>query len=372
MIIAKLCNPATGEPITIWVVGRIGKMWFTKFGNPESQASLTIMPLSKSLGQQSVTLLAKMSSPALNINQQSMQVIHTIKWQNGKRNDGETEAILFDAVYDVRAEGSLKTYSEWPLWKLGDLKPGDLVLLEMKMTRYSKKYEEKWHSRAQYEMIAISLLDITDITEEETQADIEKEGTHTHRQISDIITKEYPDCVLKVKQIKQLQAQIKSEALPTACVAAKISNHMALSTSITQGLLLLLASLLPIRLTRPTSNLHALQMIERLLPAGEPQELLILYPKEKYITHWYYHIYFTSTPDDDRVLHPALLEIFGKRRPRGEVVIVKNSEEFAPDSPAFDLDCEDLGKTLWWYIKSGRDPVEEASERRLMHYIQQL
>lgn len=60
-----LCNPATGEPLTLWVVGRIARMWFTKFGAPENQASLTVMPLSKSLGQQSAILLAKMSSPTL-------------------------------------------------------------------------------------------------------------------------------------------------------------------------------------------------------------------------------------------------------------------------------------------------------------------
>ncbi|KAG1807357.1 hypothetical protein EV424DRAFT_1543904 [Suillus variegatus] len=171
-----LCNPATGEPLTLWVVGRIARMWFTKFGAPENQASLTVMPLSKSLGQQSAILLAKMSSPTLNINQQSAQVIRAIKWQNGKKNDGETTAMLFDAVYDVRAEGSLKTYSERPLWNLGDLKTGDLILLEMKMTRYSKKLEDKWHSRAQYEMIAISLLDISDMPEEDNQGTSQIDG----------------------------------------------------------------------------------------------------------------------------------------------------------------------------------------------------
>jgi hypothetical protein len=172
--------------------------------------------------------------------------------------------------------------------------------------------------------------------------------------------------------MKQLRAQIRRDTLTTACVAVKLSNHMTLSSSVTQGLLLLLANLLPIRQARPTSNLHALQIIERLLPAGEPQEPLVLFPKERQITHWYYHIYFTSTPDDNRNLHPVLKEIFGKRCPQGEVVIVKNGEKFTPDSPEFDVDCEDLGRTLWWYIKSGRDPVEEASERRLIHYIQHL
>ncbi|KAG2148933.1 hypothetical protein DEU56DRAFT_729896, partial [Suillus clintonianus] len=115
-----LCDPATGEPLTIWVVGRIAKMWFMKQGKPENQASIT--------------------------------------------------AILFDAVYDARREGSLKTYSERPIWSLTDLKPGDLILLEMKMTRYSRRAEDnKWHSRAQFEMIAISLLHIAETPEEDEQ-----------------------------------------------------------------------------------------------------------------------------------------------------------------------------------------------------------
>jgi hypothetical protein len=58
-----------------------------------------------------------------------------------------------------------------------DLKPGDLVLLEMKMTRYSKKHDDnKWHSRAQYEMIAISLLDIADMPEDDGQGNMQIDG----------------------------------------------------------------------------------------------------------------------------------------------------------------------------------------------------
>ncbi|KAG1875261.1 hypothetical protein C8R48DRAFT_769273 [Suillus tomentosus] len=162
-----LCNPATGKPLTVWVVSRIAKMWFMKSGMPENLALLMIMLLFRSLAQQSATLLAKMLNPILNVNQQSTQVIWAIKWQNGKKNDGETEAVLFDAVYDIRAEGSLKTYSKRPLWSLADLKPRDLVLLEMKMTKYSTKIEDKWHSRMQYEMIVILLLDISEIPEED-------------------------------------------------------------------------------------------------------------------------------------------------------------------------------------------------------------
>lgn len=78
--------------------------------------------------------------------------------------------MLFDAVYDARAEGSLKTYDECPLWNLMDLKPGDLILLEMKMMRYSRRGEDiKWQLRAQYEMLAISLLNMGEAPEEDGQ-----------------------------------------------------------------------------------------------------------------------------------------------------------------------------------------------------------
>lgn len=60
---------------------------------------------------------------------------------------------------------------------LVNLKPGDLVLLEMKMTHYSKKYNDnKWHSQAQYKMITISPLDITEMSEEDGQGSMQIDG----------------------------------------------------------------------------------------------------------------------------------------------------------------------------------------------------
>jgi hypothetical protein len=60
-----LCDPATGEPLTIWIVGHIAKMWFMKQGNLEKQATITIMPLSQTLAKQSGLLLTKFSNPVL-------------------------------------------------------------------------------------------------------------------------------------------------------------------------------------------------------------------------------------------------------------------------------------------------------------------
>ncbi|KAG1788903.1 hypothetical protein EV424DRAFT_1355940 [Suillus variegatus] len=165
-----LCDPATGDPLTIWAVGCIAKMWFMRQGKPESQASITILPLSQTLAKQSGQLLTKFSNPVLNLNQQKIDIIRAMKWQNAKGGDSMSEPILFDSVYDAREEGSLKTYSDRPVWSLTDLKAGDLILLEMKMTHYSRRGEDnKWQSRAQYEMIAISLLHMAEMPDDDEE-----------------------------------------------------------------------------------------------------------------------------------------------------------------------------------------------------------
>ncbi|KAG1877464.1 hypothetical protein F4604DRAFT_1680129 [Suillus subluteus] len=152
-----------------------------------------------------------------------------------------------------------------------------------------------------------------------TITEIEEHGDYTHRQICDLVTAKYPNCIISIK--------IRIEAKTTACITVTISNHMTLSTSVTQGLLLLLANLLPVKQIRLKTDLEALQIVGRLLPAGVPQEPLVLFPKDKHITHWYYHIYFTSTTANNRALHPVLREIFGRKCPQGEVVIVKTVKD---------------------------------------------
>lgn len=112
-----LCDPATGDPITIWAVGKIAKMWFTKRGIPEKQATLTIVPLSKTLAQQSALLLAKFSNPVLSkllylstfsadidtgVTQQTSHVIRAIKWKNSKSDDPSSEVNdLYDDTIHV-------------------------------------------------------------------------------------------------------------------------------------------------------------------------------------------------------------------------------------------------------------------------------
>lgn len=102
-----LCDPATGDPLTIWAVGCIAKMWFMRQGKPESQASITILPLSQTLAKQSGQLLTKFSNPVLSkwlvsakskhtdayldLNQQKIDIIRAMKWQNAKGGDSMSE-----------------------------------------------------------------------------------------------------------------------------------------------------------------------------------------------------------------------------------------------------------------------------------------
>ncbi|KAG1839201.1 hypothetical protein DFJ58DRAFT_845762 [Suillus subalutaceus] len=160
----------------------------------------------------------------------------------------------------------------------------------------------------------------------------------------------------------------KTEATNKACIAVKLSDTTTISTSITQGLLLLLANLNPINETRPISDLEALHVIEHHLPQGEAQPPLVLFPRRQDINDWYFHVHHTSRCNDDCRFHPVMLEIFGKQRcPHGDILVVKDGTGYIPDSPEFDVDCEELGRTLWWYIRSGINPVQEASERRLIN-----
>jgi hypothetical protein len=131
--------------------------------------------------------------------------------------------------------------------------------------------------------------------------------------------------------VKRLRKRIKTEAENKACVAVKLSNTTTISTSITQGLLLLLVNLTPIKEDHPVSNLEALNIIEYHLPTGEPQLPLVLFPRKQNINDWYYHIHYTSRPNDNHKLHPVMLEIFHKKRcPCREVLIVKNSARYMP------------------------------------------
>ena len=61
----ELCIPTTNNRLHIWIVGRISTVWFMKNGAPDNQCSVSIIPLSESLGLQANQLIAGLSSPSL-------------------------------------------------------------------------------------------------------------------------------------------------------------------------------------------------------------------------------------------------------------------------------------------------------------------
>ncbi|KAG1797049.1 uncharacterized protein HD556DRAFT_1306746 [Suillus plorans] len=204
-------------------------------------------------------------------------------------------------------------------------------------------------------------------------AEAEESNRRTHHQVYEELRQRHPSWSLNIRRIKKLRGKQKDDKEEKPCIAMRILGNIILSASVTQGLLLLLENLEPIRHRRPNSNVKALALVEELLPEGRPEHPLVLFPKDQHISCWYYHIYYTARAHDECAYHPVMLAIYGRKYcPRGDMIIVKNGEGFTPQSAEFDVEREELGKTLWWYIRSGIDPLRETQERRMMRYIEQL
>ncbi|KAF8136452.1 hypothetical protein EV363DRAFT_1120863, partial [Boletus edulis] len=152
----ELCNPATNEPVIIWTVGHIATSWFARNGEPERQASITVIPVSQSLAEQYALLLAGLSTPPLSaVFYYLSTAVRAIKWQSER---GSSDPTLFDEVYDARDVFTNK--KDMPHIVATELQKNDLVLLEGKMTRYPAQDEDKkWTlKRVQMELLAVSLL----------------------------------------------------------------------------------------------------------------------------------------------------------------------------------------------------------------------
>ncbi|KAG2136221.1 hypothetical protein BD769DRAFT_1385335 [Suillus cothurnatus] len=94
-----------------------------------------------------------------------------------------------------------------------------------------------------------------------------------------------------------------------------------------------------------------MQIIQDNLPEGILQDPLVLFSKQQHMTHWYYHIYYTTREQDIWPYHPILIEMFSRKKcPQGNLVIVKNRDNFAPDKSEFDVDINELaaGEILSW------------------------
>ncbi|KAF8125573.1 hypothetical protein EV363DRAFT_1175744, partial [Boletus edulis] len=59
----ELCNPSTNLPVIMWTVRHIATTWFIRNGEPERQASITVIPLSQNLLEQYNLLVGGLSLP---------------------------------------------------------------------------------------------------------------------------------------------------------------------------------------------------------------------------------------------------------------------------------------------------------------------
>lgn len=102
-----------------------------------------------------------------------------------------------------------------------------------------------------------------------------------------------------VQQVKRLRKKIRDRATRIRCIAIRMTNDMILSMSVTRGMEQLISGLISMKQRCPILNADALHIIETVLPAGQPQPPLTLFPKDQDVTHWYYHIYATKQVNDD-------------------------------------------------------------------------
>lgn len=166
-----LCNPNTNEPVNIWILGHITNTWFMKDGSPNSQCSITILPLSTKIGQYANVLLSEFSNPTLPstaLNEYDRGLIRAVRWQRPK---GGGVSTLFNSIFDARQ--ILKSKSSMTKLDISHLEKRALVLLETHFNRYRQKDENgQWTiSKTQFELQAVYLLQEPCLPEAEPNAD---------------------------------------------------------------------------------------------------------------------------------------------------------------------------------------------------------
>ncbi|KAI5997054.1 hypothetical protein EDD15DRAFT_2162947 [Pisolithus albus] len=146
-----LCNPASDEPVLVWLMGHISSTWFMRNSEPDRQCSVTIVPLSRDLSRYANRLLCGFSSPPLRAYTSILKP--------------SASPTLFSSVYDAREVFCAK--NEMMPYPPTELKRKDLVLMEMWLCCYFTKDDSNRYSqfRAQFELNAVSVLHSADDTE---------------------------------------------------------------------------------------------------------------------------------------------------------------------------------------------------------------
>ncbi|KAF8193080.1 hypothetical protein K438DRAFT_1589407, partial [Mycena galopus ATCC 62051] len=155
-----LCTRATSHPVTGWITGEVTTgYWYNPEGYPATRVALSIQPLSTRATAACKNLLKNAGMP--------WGQIKATHWMNN-RPQGQSNALptvlpftqFYDATTVLRDKGEMQTLN------VADLKPHDLVLLEVKIGRYNAEQAERgtyrrrtmnrWH--AYLDMQAVYLL----------------------------------------------------------------------------------------------------------------------------------------------------------------------------------------------------------------------
>lgn len=115
------------------------------------------------------------------------------------------------------------------------------------------------------------------------------------------------------------------------------------------------------------------QSLYDLLGTRDASCFMNVYDRDSRVDDWYYAFY-ADTSNTDRAPNPIADIITPSQHPpiRGRVLVVLNGPEDGMWEVTEMIDQIRLGKTLWWYFKSGNDPRDVFGERELRRYVRTM
>lgn len=117
----------------------------------------------------------------------------------------------------------------------------------------------------------------------------------------------------------------------------------------------------------------AAQSLHDLVGAKDSTCFTNAYDHDSRIDDWYYAFY--SNPSNTTgALNPIanIVKPFQHHPIRGQVLVVLNGPEDGMWEVMQRIDETQLGRSLWWYLKSGNEPRDVFGERELRRYIRTM
>ncbi|KAJ7720615.1 hypothetical protein B0H16DRAFT_383252 [Mycena metata] len=140
-----ICASGTSKPLEFWIVGEIAGQWWydTKGFSPADRPGISVQPMVSSVPEFCKRMLTELCMPANHSNwaeQFGVQQVKASRWMNARTQGGQvTQATEFKAVYDARQ--ALRDKSQLQPLSVSQLKIHDIVVLEVRVTRYAVQAE---------------------------------------------------------------------------------------------------------------------------------------------------------------------------------------------------------------------------------------